>query len=110
MDVYIYKSGTTYLTFPPVHIAGGGSNVKFVNTTEDIVRVTLPPNARDDDEPEFRDIPSGKKQNIHTKDQGGGNTKSHHYTVAKKPTLLVKKKMLLKKLQGGSDPILILEN
>ena len=108
MDPYIYKLGNTYLVFPPVFVADGGGKVKFINTTDDIVRVILPEKARHEDEPEFRDINPGKKQNIRTKDQGGDTAKAYQYKIIKKPAK--NKKILQHFKQGGSDPILILEN
>ena len=110
--VLIYKLESLYLAFPPVLLDKGGNHIDFFNSTEDSVKVTIPKDALESEADSPKTIPPGETRKIKMKLKGDGKFRAHLYTLAKdgRRKLKLQKLKLKKTLDGGSDPILILEN
>ena len=99
--VYIYKSGDTIRVFPGVVIVRGGQQFEVVNATGVTMKVTLPEQARHEDEPESKSVNAKKRTKIRTRDQGDNNTRGYEYAVVSSRG---------RRARGNSDPVLIIEN
>ncbi|HET9705684.1 MAG TPA: hypothetical protein VFP85_16705 [Vicinamibacterales bacterium] len=107
-QVILYKSGRSYLAFPPFLADKGGNKIDFFNITGDRLYVALPDKAGSK---ACEEIPAGEKIAVVTKGQEHPiNVYQYAIGEAPCPKKPFKKKKKNKKRLDGSDPILILEN
>jgi hypothetical protein len=99
--VYLYKSGDTIRVFPGVVVVRGGQQFEVVNAIGVTMKVSLPEDARHQEEPASRSINSKKRTKIRTRKQGDDNTRAYEYTAVSTRG---------RRARGNSDPVLIIEN